>query len=163
MTLFLHPIFYIKYGDLMKSIITIFLGVVTSVLIGVLFIDETSSSTTVPVSGSYGALVAFQLGAYNDYESALKEAEKQDAIVVQDNKHYLVYSSLLSNTANIERMMNYLDEKNVYYYVKTIDANEEFTNELFKYEEMMKSSTSDIAFLRLNTKILEIYGEQYEN
>ena len=147
----------------MKSMITIFLGVVTSVMIGILFIDESSSKTITPVTGSYGSLVAFQLGAYNDYDSALKEAEKQSSIVVKDDEHYLVYSSLLSNTANIERMMNYLDDKNVYYYVKTIDANEEFTNELFKYEEMMKSSTSDIAFLRLNSKILELYGEEYEN
>lgn len=134
-----------------------------SVMIGILFIDESSSKTITPVTGSYGSLVAFQLGAYNDYDSALKEAEKQSSIVVKDDEHYLVYSSLLSNTANIERMMNYLDDKNVYYYVKTIDANEEFTNELFKYEEMMKSSTSDIAFLRLNSKILELYGEEYEN
>ena len=147
----------------MKSMITIFLGVVTSVMIGILFIDESSSKTITPVTSSYGSLVAFQLGAYNDYDSALKEAEKQSSIVVKDDEHYLVYSSLLSNTANIERMMNYLDDKNVYYYVKTIDANEEFTNELFKYEEMMKSSTSDIAFLRLNSKILELYGEEYEN
>lgn len=134
-----------------------------SVMIGILFIDESSSKTITPVTGSYSSLVAFQLGAYNDYDSALKEAEKQSSIVVKDDEHYLVYSSLLSNTANIERMMNYLDDKNVYYYVKTIDANEEFTNELFKYEEMMKSSTSDIAFLRLNSKILELYGEEYEN
>lgn len=147
----------------MKSMITIFLGVVTSVMIGILFIDESSSKPTATVNGSYGSLVAFQLGAYNDYDSALKEAEKQSSIVVKDDEHYLVYSSLLSNTANIERMMDYLDDKNIYYYVKTIDANEEFTNELFKYEEMMKSSTSDIAFLRLNSKILELYGDQYEN
>lgn len=163
LTLFLTLIKYSKYGDFMKSLITIFLGVVTSVMIGVLFIDETSSKTVKPVSGSYGALVAFQLGAYSTLEQANKEAEEKNGIVVKDDIHYLVYSSLLSNTSNIERMMKYLDDKNIYYYVKTIDANDEFTSELYKYEEMMKSSTSDIAFLKLNSKILELYGEYYEN
>ena len=147
----------------MKSIITIFFGVVTSVLIGVLFIDETSSKTITPVSGKYGTLVAFQLGAYENYDQAEKEANLKDGIVIKDENFYLVYSSLLSNTLNIERMMEYLDDKNIYYYVKTIDANEEFTNELFKYEEMMKSCTSDIAFLKLNNKILDLYEEYYEN
>lgn len=154
---------YIKFGDIMKSMITIFLSVVTAVLIGTLFIDTSSEPATKTMMGTYGNLTAFQVGAYNEIESANEISTKYEGIVIHDGDYYLVYVALLSNSLNIERMMQYLDENKIYYYVKTIDASEEFIEDLYKYEELMKQSSSNIAFMQLNKKILTIYGDEYAN
>ena len=79
--------------------------------------------------------------------------------VEYDGTYYYVYASILSDSQNIEHMINYLNENNIYYYVKNITASEAFKNELYKYEELMKSTVSDVAFLELNEKILDLYEE----
>ena len=60
-------------------------------------------------------------------------------------------------------MMRYLDNSKIYYYIKIINISDTLKDNVFKYEELMKSTTSDVAFLQLNKKILELYGEEYEN
>lgn len=114
------------------------------------------------VSDTYGNLIAFQLGAYKDEESAKRIAEEHDAIVVQEENYYVVYNAILSNSSNIDRMMDILDNDQVFYYAKVISASDLYIGELYKYEELMKNCTSDIAFLKLVNQILKKYEVTYE-
>lgn len=144
----------------MKNLVTIFIGVMTSVLIGATFMDV--SGEVEEVNDTYGNLIAFQLGAYKDEESAKFIAEENDAIVVQEENYYVVYNAILSNSSNIDRMMNILDNSQVFYYAKVISASDLYIGELYKYEELMKNCTSDIAFLKLVNQILKKYEVTYE-
>ncbi len=60
-------------------------------------------------------------------------------------------------------MISYLDEKNIYYYVKDINIDPVFLEVLNKYEDLMLSSNSSVAFFQLNKKILERYKILYES
>ena len=96
---------------------------------------------------------------FNDVEeNALKEAELKKGIVVHENEYFYVYVAILGEQINIEKMTNYLNQNSIYYYVKDITVSEEFKQELFAIENMMFTTTSEVAFLQLNTKILESYG-----
>lgn len=143
----------------MKNALAAILAVVAVIGLGSLFMKNSSDPVdTIPVSNStYQDLKAFQIGAYTNVESANHEANEKDALVVSDGKYYYVYKAILSNTANIEKMINYLNKENVYYYIKNIDSSQNFKDELYKYEEMMRQTTSDIAFLELNKRILALY------
>ncbi len=59
--------------------------------------------------------------------------------------------------------MAHLDKKGIKYFLKIVNTSEEFKDSLLQYEEMMKRTTSNIAFLELNKRIMDIYEASYEN
>ena len=146
----------------MKNIITIFISVITSVLIGMTFMDVTEEPVE-PTINITSSLIALQIGAYKEEESAKEIAEKHNAIAVKGENYYYVYAAVLSDTNNIERMMNKLDENNTYYYAKELKPNHLYQEELIKYEELMRKCTSDVAFLKLVEQSLKKYEVYHEN
>lgn len=144
----------------MKSIIVAVFSVIGAIFIGSLFMNvaSTEEENTTPAINTSSILKAFQVGAYKTEDSAKREAKLKGGIVASDGDYYYVYVSLLQEPDNIEKMINYLDDKNYYYYVKNIPASGTFLKELYKYEELMKGTTSKIAFLELNKRILEMYN-----
>ncbi len=147
----------------MKNLFALILGCVISVLVATLFMPTAKySEEDIPVMKEI-TVKAFQLGAYQAMDAAQAMAEKHHGIVVSSNGYYTVYASILSNEANVAKMMAYLEKDNIYYYVKSISTSEEFNTELQKYEEMMMSTTSDIAFQELNKRILDLYEATYED
>ena len=146
----------------MKSIIASILGVCCAILIGSLFMKQ-SGEVEVPVMNVLSNPKAFQLGAYKDINVAQNQIDTVGGIIVSDSEYHYVYYAILADEANIDRMTDYLNNKNIYYYIKDINANDVFLNELTRYEELMKDTTTDIAFMELNKKILSIYGDNYEN
>ncbi len=146
----------------MKNLFALILGCAISVLIATLFMPSTKTPEEIPVMKEM-TVKAIQLGAYQALDSAQAMAEKHHGIVVSDNGYYTVYASILSNEANVAKMMAYLEKDNIYYYVKSISTTEAFNEELKKYEEMMMATTSDIAFQELNKRILDLYEATYED
>lgn len=147
----------------MKQIITVSLAIFASILIGSLFMRVSTEEVDAPVMSEAKNIKAFQVGVYTSKENALKEAELKKGIVVQEKEYYYVYVAILAEQLNIEKMTNYLNQNSIYYYVKDITVTDEFKEELFAIENMMFTTTSDVAFLQLNTKILERFGEIYES
>jgi hypothetical protein len=143
----------------MKNIIAITIGVVISVLIGTLFANLTSKEDTSVVVSSTNETKAFQVGSYTNFDNASIEATNKNGIVVKDGSYYCVYVSVLKDTANINKMVEYLNKNNIYYYIKNITISSELESELVKYEELMKNSSSDVAFMKLNEQILKLVGE----
>lgn len=141
----------------MKNVVVGLLGLAFAVFVGLLFMDSTKNEETVPVINTNNQAKAFQLGAYNNLESANKEASLHGGKVIQDENYYYVYYSILQEQSNIEKMLNYLDKNNISYYLKNIEPDQSFLSKLTSYEELMKSTTSEIAFLELNKRIIESY------
>lgn len=147
----------------MKNIFAVSVGVFIAILIGSLFMGISNrEEDTTPVSSS-NEIKAFQIAAFNDQKTADEEANKKKGIVIKDNNYYCVYIAILKDQTNINKMISYLNENKTYYYLKTIDLNSDLTSELIKYEELMKNTTSNVAFLKLNDQILKLIGENYEN
>ncbi len=146
----------------MKQILTVSLAILVSIMIGSLFM-RVSTETDVPAMNEVKNIKAFQVGVYTNLENAQKEAELKKGIVVQEGEYYYIYVSILAEQMNIEKMTNYLNQNSIYYYIKDITVNEEFKNELFAIENMMFTTTSEVAFLQLNAKILESYGATNES
>lgn len=124
--------------------------------------QTTNETDEIKVSSTYGSVIAFQIGAYESLENATDISKVYDGIVVKQDKVYLVYAAILSNTKNIERMMKLLDENNIYYYTKVIDIDTKLNEELRKYEELMLKTTSEVAFKKLVHQYIKLYGESYE-
>lgn len=139
----------------MKNILSMIFAVVIAILLGTFLIKVSDKEPTLETI-SISQLKAFQLGAYETEYSANKN-KRENTIVVKEGNMYCIYAAILSEKANIERMINYLNNKNTYYYIKDISANTSFYEELYKYEMMMKETTSDVAFTELNNKILELF------
>ena len=148
----------------MKNILAITFGVIISVFIGSLFMrissDEDSLSSLVNYENN---IKAFQVAAYTSFNAALDEAKNKNGIVIKDEDYYCVYIAILRDSSNINRMIKHLNDNQTYYYVKNIDLSSEIQEELVKYEELMKNTTSDVAFLKLNDQILKMVGDSSEN
>lgn len=139
----------------MKNIFMILLGSFFAVAISYFF----NAKTEAPVISTNTSLKAFQLGAFKEESSATELALTYDAKVINENGYFYVYYSVLKDEANINKMINCLDHKKIYYYIKEVGASENYKNELTKYEELMKNTTSEIAFSELNKKLISIYSE----
>ena len=146
----------------MKQILTVSLAIFVSIIIGSLFMRISTDETDIPVMNETKNIKAFQVGVYTSEENATKEAELKKGLVVQENEYYYVYVAILGEQINIDKMTNYLNQNSIYYYIKDITVSEEFKQELFAIESMMFTTTSEVAFLQLNTKILESYGAHNE-
>lgn len=147
----------------MKQILTISLAVIVSIFIGTFFMKVSNDDADIPVMSDVKNVKAFQVGVYTNEENARREAELKKGIVVHENEYYYVYVAILAEQINIEKMSNYLNQNNIYYYIKDITVKEEFKQELFAFENMMFTTTSEVAFLQLNTKILESFGGYNES
>lgn len=149
----------------MKNVLASVLSVIVAVLIGSLFMKVSNAEEEIvePTISTNSSVKAFQVGAFTNQASAEEEAISKEGKVSYDGEFYYVYISILSDEKNLEQMRNYLDKKNIYYYIKTIDVNQEFKDSLITYEELMKESSSEVAFMQLNQRILDMYeGEIWE-
>ena len=106
----------------MKNIFMILLGSFFAIAISYFF----NAKTEVPVISTNTSLKAFQLGAFKEESSATELALKYDAKVINENGYFYVYYSVLRDEANINKMINCLDHKKIYYYIKEVGASENY-------------------------------------
>lgn len=145
----------------MKYVLVTIFGVFISLYVGLLFIPKASGD--VPVLKEIKEASIFQIGAFNILEDATSLANQYKGQVFNIDSKYYVYLSVLCNKSNIDRLTKYLEKNNIEYFIKHKSIDDDFFQELYKYEELMLNSTSDVAFLELNKKVINIYKENYEN
>ena len=145
----------------MKNVIAAVLAVIVAIGLGSLFIERHKAEKVNTVMNEVTELKAFQVGAFSNQDAATDLATKLNGKVINGDNLYYVYISVLSDAENIAKMINYLNKNSIYYYMKTVDASDNFKNELYKYEELMKATTSDIAFWELNKQLINEYEVSY--
>lgn len=146
----------------MKNIIAIILGCGASILVALFFMPHTEEASSIPVMSEI-TTKALQVGVFLNEEKALTEANRLEARVIKEKGYYYLYYSVLSEDENIQKIMEHLDKKGVKYFLKVVSTPQEFKDNLIQYEEMMKHTTSNIAFLELNKRIMDMYEAAYEN
>lgn len=147
----------------MKHAILTAFPFILSIVLCIIFMDTANEEKNIPVISEVLIAKTFKTGVFDNLEEAEKEANLKKGIVISNNEKYEVIIGILKHSSNLERMIDYLDEKNTYYYIEDIHITDPFNDILNKYEELMNSSTSSVAFLQLNKKILERYKILYES
>ena len=104
-------------------------------------------------------LSLFQIGVFSNEENA-KNVQKQysGSVVLNDDIYYRVIYGVFQNKACIEKMKNYLEENKIEYHIREQNnSNEEFLNELMKYEEIILQTTDTEVFLKTIEQVLNLY------
>ncbi len=101
---------------------------------------------------------AFQLGVFNNEESALVMQKKfKDSIIFLDDDVFRVYYSILSNDIVITKMEKYLMNQKINYYLKDITITDKnLIKALNEYEGAMIEGSNDV-LVSVNGLIMSSY------
>lgn len=101
---------------------------------------------------------AFQIGAFTNYDNALKVADRNNGIVIKDEDIFRVYIAIIHNQEVISKLKKHYSEIGLNYYLKQIPAKKEFIEQTSSIEELLNKSSSN-TYVVLNSEILEKYKE----
>jgi hypothetical protein len=101
---------------------------------------------------------AFQIGVYTHYDNAIRVAERNNGIVVNDQDVYRVYVAILSSNEAVEIMRTYYDNIGLKYYLKDITVTKEFLESIKSTEELLIISNSD-TYNVINLSVLNKYED----
>ena len=113
--------------------------------------------TLVKADNAYEEFVAFQIGVYTDYDNAVKVADRNNGVVVEDG-YFRVYVTFLRNEESILKMEKYFSEIGLNYYKKEILIDKKFGDDIYTYEDMILKSSSD-TFNTINKEILRVFED----
>ncbi len=139
-----------------KIIIVLF-----ALLIGAIGAYYLFNKVTVTASSNEATIKAFQIGAYSSYENALRQAERNNGVVITDQGIYRVYVALINDTELITKMRAYYDSLGLDYYIRDIKVNTSFIKDINLSEKMLKESSTD-TYTTINLEILKKYKEKHE-
>lgn len=145
---------------MLKKCFPYVLAIVLGIIFGYYIFDGEFHISNILKKSDY---IGFQIGVYNDFESAKKIKNKfEGSVLIQDEELYRVYYAILHNDKNIQMMERHLQEKNINYYLKELEINDmSLISEFNSIESLMDDASSSL-FLELNKKILTSY-EGYKN
>lgn len=105
-----------------------------------------------------GVARAFQIGAFTNYDNALRVADRNNGIVVTDDDIYRVYVAILKDAEAINKLSSYYEEIGLNYYLKEISISDEFSESITETDELLKRSSSD-TYNAINMSVLSKYEE----
>lgn len=139
----------------MKRLKPVVLAVLVGCACAFFLFREVEDSTSIK---SKGNAVAIQIGVFKSADNAEAMRETYGGMVFEDGDVYRVYYSILNKDDNIDFMINYLTDKGINYYLKSISLDEEVLDSGLEYETLM-SKTKDEAKISINEQILKFYKE----
>lgn len=142
----------------MKKFIPYILSLVVGTIFGFILFQNNSDKITSAFNERINA-TAFQLGVFNSIDLAKEYQNKfPSSIIMTDDDVYRVYISILTNSATISKMEEYLNKEKIAFYKKDITISDvALIKALNNYEKNMLS-VSETTFISLNNLILESYG-----
>ena len=141
----------------MKKFLPYLLSLVTGLIFGFLLFQDGDFEIR-EVFADNMKVTAFQLGVFNNKDSALELMGKHDgSLVMQDEDVYRVYFSLLTNETVIAKMEKYLTNKKINYYLKDITLRDsDLIKAINEYESTMIEG-SDSVLISVNKLITSSY------
>lgn len=139
-----------------------FVPYILSLLLGAIFgyiLFLSNGDSLVSIFKENIEATAFQLGVFNNIDSAKDLSKKYDsAIIIKDEDVFRVYYSVLTNSNTISLMEDYLNRNKIAFYKKNIIVNDKaLINSLDNYEKTM-INVKDDTFKSINDLIMESYG-----
>lgn len=147
-------------GDRMKKVV---ITIISAVLVGgifALFYFKGTKDSIVDALYIENEASAFQVGVYQKYDNAKKEAEKYPSgTIIQDGEFYRVYIAIANKEVS-SILEDYYDSQGIIYYVRQISIPDSFLNDFSHYQEILANSKE---YDSINQKILKEYNEsRYE-
>lgn len=109
-------------------------------------------------SSNESLVSAFQIGAFTNYNNAIKVSDRNNGIIVKDDDIYRVFVAVLHNQEAINVLKKYYQEIGLNYYLKEISVSKSFVDEI-REEEMLLINSSNDTYVTLNSEILRKYEE----
>lgn len=147
---------YSFFGDLMKKALIMFLmavaigGGIAYFIFNKVVIKEESIDSLVAK--------AFQVGAFTNYDNALRVADRNNGIVVSDGDIFRVYVAILYNDVAIDKLKVHYDNIGLSYYLKDVVVSSEFVSNIKSSEELLIESNTD-TYSVINLSVLNMYEE----
>jgi len=133
----------------------------SGVLVGgafALYMFSNIKETVATVVSEVNTVKAFQIGVFNVYDNALKLKETySNSLVYQDGDKYRVFLAIYQDEEIINKMEKYYQNNNINIYLKEINTNEIFIEELKKYENLLKETNDLDTYNMANKNILELF------
>ena len=101
---------------------------------------------------------AFQIGAFTNYDNALRVAERNNGIVVSEEEIFRVYVAILSSQDAVDIMRKYYDSIGLNYYLRDIMVDAQFLDSLKDSEKLLVSSDTEV-YKVINLSVLNMYEE----
>lgn len=103
---------------------------------------------------------AFQVGTFTNNDDAINKLDElPSGIVIKNNNEYEIYVALYKDLEIVNKMVEYYNENNINIYLKMINVNKEFYNILDNYEEIIRKSTDNTIYDKVNQSVLKTYNE----
>ncbi len=135
-----------------------FIVLLSAVLIGGGFAYFIFNKVTMKDEVSLVDVKAFQIGVFSNYDNALRVANRNNGIVVNDSDVYRVYVAILSDSIAIDKLSKYYESIGLNYYIRNIKVSRSFMESISSSEELLKSSNSD-TYGVINLNVLSRYEE----
>lgn len=142
-------------GDKMKRKILLCL---LAVLSGIIFTFLFLNNSKIYAKEEY-YLFAIQIGAYKNYDNALKESENKKGIIIKDNNYYKVYVGIYRDTDILNEMVVYYENNKVPVIIKSINVDKSFYKEISQYEKVFRETNNMEVKEKIRISILNSYNE----
>lgn len=131
----------------MKKYLLYVFGIFIVFLVSISFMDvSTDISDDVMVSTELKTASFFQIGAFLDKETAYDLKQKENAVIEFDGEYYYVYKAILFEKENVNKMIEYLNDSNYYYYIKKRNMNNDDYLKVSELEGIMKQVHQKLRF-----------------
>lgn len=142
-----------------KIAIVILLGVLVGVSFAIYMFSDVEKSVAAVMSDDY-IVTAFQIGVYSVYDNALNASKTHtNSYIYHDEDKYRVFLAIYQDQEIISLLENYYSNENINVYLKKMSANNEFIDELKKYEQLLKQSGNLETYLKANKNILKVFED----
>ena len=143
---------------LVKKFLPYICSLITGVFFG-FFLFQDAEFDIREVFAESMTVTAFQLGVFNNEQSAIDLKSRHDgAIVMKDDDVYRVYFSLLTNERVISRMSQHLNNQNINYFPRQITIRDsDLIRAINNYEKTMIEG-SETVLVSVNKLITSSYG-----
>lgn len=143
----------------MKKIMPYIISLVLGTIFGYLVFDKTDFDIK-EVFGDYEEVTGFQLGVFNDLKVAEEFKNKYTpSVIIKDDDVYRVYYSILKSDEPITKMEDYLSNKEISFYKKTITINDvDLISAIHTYENGITKG-NDKVIENINNLIMASYKE----
>ena len=174
--IFLYKYFYllffdiVKYynitGDKMKNlIIPIILAILTGFILAKLVFNQYETEEIQTVFKTNKEVSMIQVGVYSNKKNMQENVKDFDYYIYElENGLYHVYVGITLDSANLDKLKNYYQNKGYSVYVKQMSLdNADFLDELTQYDKLIKNTDDEETIKLVSDKILKSYKEAYNN
>lgn len=103
--------------------------------------------------------VGIEIGVFKDVNFANNMQKRLGGYIIKDNDLYRIYYGIFKSENNIEFISDYLNNYNIYFYVKDLMLNESLLDELLKCEKNIIKEKDDLKKLNMTFDFLKKYEE----